>query len=579
MAEQILSAGVYTNEVDQSFLPPQPVAVGAAIIGPTVKGPVLVPVTVTSFSEYEAVFGRTFSSGSDASEKDYEYFTSLAAKEYLRYGNTLTVVRIAGNGYAPATADVTASGVDNTSFTLETLADGADQNSESTETTNGLLPSGSVNNLRWEVTNVNDSRGTFTLLIRRGDDTTRNKVILEQYNNLTLDPNSPNYLPRVVGDQNYTIATDGTTRYLQLTGSYPNRSRYVRVVSNRTTINYLDNNGNVRLGRLSGSLPAEVSGTFSGGNSGLVTAPAKFYQAIEDGNVQGLDYSSTTATSGGSALNDAISLLSNRDEFNIDVLMIPGLISNTHTELREQAISMVESRGDTFLILDPVLFGSTVSTATAAADAVDTSYAAMYYPWVKIPAATGENVWVPPSVVVGGVFAFNDVFAAPWFAPAGLNRGTLDNVIQAERKLTKANRDTLYDAGINPIATFPNAGVTIYGQKTLQKKASALDRINVRRLLIAAKRFVSDASRQLVFEQNSTVTRNRFLNIVNPYFENVQQRQGLYAFRVIMDETNNTPDVIDRNQLVGQIYLQPTRTAEFILLDFIVQPTGAEFPS
>jgi phage tail sheath protein FI len=143
--------------------------------------------------------------------------------------------------------------------------------------------------------------------------------------------------------------------------------------------------------------------------------------------------------------------------------------------------------------------------------------------------------------------------------------------------LNQAERDQLYEAKINPIATFPGNNICIWGQKTLQERSTALDRINVRRLLITLKKFIASSSRYLVFEQNTLQTRNRFLNIVNPYLESVQQQQGLYAFRVVMDETNNTPDVIDRNQLVGGIYLQPTRTAEFIVLDFNIMPTGATF--
>jgi phage tail sheath protein FI len=161
-----------------------------------------------------------------------------------------------------------------------------------------------------------------------------------------------------------------------------------------------------------------------------------------------------------------------------------------------------------------------------------------------------------------------------------LNRGGLAGlgVTEAKTRLTHAERDRLYEDRINPIASFPNQGVVVFGQKTLQSKPSALDRINVRRLLIALRKFIASASQYLVFEQNTTATRNRFLNIVNPYLEQVQSNSGLSAFRVVMDESNNTADVIDRNQLVGQIYIQPTRTAEFIVLDFVVQPTGATFP-
>jgi phage tail sheath protein FI len=181
--------------------------------------------------------------------------------------------------------------------------------------------------------------------------------------------------------------------------------------------------------------------------------------------------------------------------------------------------------------------------------------------------------------MIGGVYAFNDSVSEPWFAPAGINRGGLSNVIRAEQKLPQSSRDSLYSGNVNPIATFPGTGTVVYGQKTLQKQASALDRVNVRRLLIALKSYISQVANNLVFEQNTIATRNQFLSQVNPYLESVQQRQGLYAFKVIMDDSNNTADVIDRNQLVGQIYIQPTKTAEFIYLDFNILPTGATFPA
>jgi hypothetical protein len=151
-------------------------------------------------------------------------------------------------------------------------------------------------------------------------------------------------------------------------------------------------------------------------------------------------------------------------------------------------------------------------------------------------------------------------------------------VLDAYTRLTHAERDELYEGRINPIATFPGTGVCVWGQKTLQARPSALDRINVRRLLIAVKKYIASATKYLVFENNTAATRNRFLSIANPYFENIQQRQGLYAFKVVMDETTNTPDVIDRNEMRGQIFLQPAKTAEFIIVDFNIMPTGASFP-
>lgn len=580
MAERIVSPGVFTREVDQSFLPAGLAAIGAAVIGPTAKGPAGIPTVVTSYSDYLQKFGGTITSGSGAVQGSYKYLTNYMAQEYLKYADTLTVVRILAGGYGPASAAVTCSGVGANAFSLYTLSDGADQNSSGSEGSNNTLTAGTVNNLRWEITGVNNTKGTFTLLIRRGDDTGKRKIILEQYNNLTLDPNSNNYIAKVIGDQVYTLRDSGTTDpFLQLSGSYQNRSNFVRVEVERTTYNYLDANGNIRDNALSSSLPAAVSGTFSGGSDGNVVHPIAFYDEITNTNTQGFNLG--LDASGSTSYTDAIFLLKNQDEYDINLLALPGLVDNfsNHSVILTTALTAMEDRSDAFLLIDPVEYGASIGQATAKAESRDTNYAATYWPWVKIPDVDlGRNVWVPASTLIPSVYAFNDRVAAPWYAPAGLNRGALDIAVQTERKLTQSNRDTLYESAVNPIATFPNAGVVVYGQKTLQKKSSALDRVNVRRLLIAAKKFVASATKYLVFENNTAATRNRFLSIVNPYFESVQQRQGLYAFKVVMDDTNNTPDVIDRNEMRGAIYLQPAKTAEFIIIDFNILPTGASFP-
>ena len=720
-SEKIISPGVFTNEIDQTFLPAAVADIGAALIGPTVKGPAGIPTVVQSYSEYQTMFGDTFKSGSSY----YQYLTSHTAKEYLKYGASLTVVRILDGVYSGASANVlTGSGnyytgsatagdteaAANTSFKLHTLADGAIMNSKdatsgdetaatatltfhagdvaeigdtltlvssdgtsvtytwvssgnesaadakvhasNTATTqvdslnnaivhssnhggkisvsqdgtglimtltqvsmdnpgnttivttgatsgqititshftggvtdpvgsNNLLLSGSKDNLRWEISTTNPKKGSFTLLIRRGDDNYKRKQTLESWNNLTLDENASNYIGKVIGDQVWTLrGSGGTDPYLQLSGSYPNKSKYVRVSAVKNTTDYLDENGNVRVPAASASMPGlgsgSYGGSFSGGSDGTVQHPKNFYDNITDANSQGLILTSATE------YEDAINILGNQDEYDINLVLMPGVTDAGGSgggALITKAIDMCEKRGDCFVIADPTLYESTIVAATNEADARHSSYAAMYYPWVQIPdPATFKNVWVPPSVVMGGVYAFNDSVAHPWFAPAGLNRGVIPTAIQAERKLTHTNRDTLYDSNVNPISTFPGQGVTVWGQKTLQKKASALDRVNVRRLLIKVKKFIASSSKFLVFEQNNAKTRSRFLSIVNPYLEQVQSNSGLNAFRVVMDETNNTPDLVDRNILYGQIFLQPTRTAEFIVLDFTVQPTGATFP-
>jgi|TARA_Y100000031_G_scaffold151824_1_gene193776 hypothetical protein len=502
-----------------------------------------------------------------------------------------------------------------------------------------------------------------------------NDGTLEEFDNLTLDPASPSYFAKRIGDRWVEIDTNGKLTYY---GNYPNLSKFIRVgdfsdmeedgvfrfpksvvpfghavLSNPSpggtripsasfkitqtdtngtfdasvpygidlltkyikedNMQYLapiansanaGNNVTMSLSDMFGNndFDTSISSTYTTGSSNLSLAdsatqqlkfvvpfqwgfdgrnPATPYYVgsdIVNSNTQGFDCQSSTA-SGSIAYKRAINAISNPDEFDINLLVTPGVIHGLHSSVTNHAISKVESRADAFYILDAAGYGDSISTVKATIKTVDTNYAGTYYPWVKIEDRdTSRPVWVPPSVVLPGTIAYTDKVAHEWFAPAGLNRGGLTTVLEAKTKLTHAERDDLYENRINPIASFPGQGVVVFGQKTLQSKPSALDRINVRRLLIAMRKFIASASRYLVFEQNSQALRNRFLNIVNPYLEQVQQNSGLSAFRVVMDESNNTPDVIDRNQLVGQIFIQPTRTAEFIVLDFIVQPTGAAFP-
>ena len=315
---------------------------------------------------------------------------------------------------------------------------------------------------------------------------------------------------------------------------------------------------------------------FTGAESQLA---GEYTQTTAGQNLYGFDLSGTDKA-GYKGYKKAIDILENQDEYDINMLSLPGVIKQYHSKITSKAIDMVENRGDCFYVMDLAGKESSVNAAVAEVAGLDTNYAAVYYPWVKVfDDASNKPVFVPPSVIVPGAIAASDRIGAEWFAPAGLNRGILGNVIETKIRLNQAERDQLYEGKVNPIATFPRTGVCIWGQKTLQERSTALDRINVRRLLIALKKFIASSSRYLVFEQNTLQTRDRFLSIVNPYLESVQQRQGLFAFRVQMDESNNTPTVVDRNQLIGAIYLQPAKTAEFIILDFNILPTGATFPS
>ena len=565
MAETLISPGVLARENDSSFIRQQPITVGAAIIGPTVLGPVEIPTLVTSYSDYVNKFGAGFESGSD----NYSYFTSITAYNYFNNGGTsLLVARVVTGSYTAASSSTIGSigTTGSAALVLKTISKGTIMNSTGPEVSSSLS-SGSADNVRWQILNADTSSGTFSLLIRQGDDTATNPNVLETWTNLSLDPFAPNFVSKVLGDQvqNY----NSTNNQIETSGSYFNQSRYVYVSAvNNLTPHYFDNNGVAKI-QFTGSIPQNASGSF-GSATGAIKGGAKFYETISSSDTQGLT---------GGCYDNMISLLSNQDEYKFNIILTPGLYNSGYTSQCTSIITNTQTRGDSLFVLDLVPFNSTVATATAQANSRNTSYAASYWPWVQmIDPATGKNVWVPASTVLAGVFAYNDSVAEPWFAPAGINRGGLQ-VIRAEQKLPQSSRDTLYSNKVNPIATFPGTGTVVYGQKTLQTQASALDRVNVRRLLISLKNYISQVANTLVFEQNSIATRNAFLSQVNPYLESVQQKQGLYAFRVIMDDTNNTADVIDRNQLIGQIYIQPTRTAEFIYLDFNILPTGATFPA
>jgi hypothetical protein len=568
MAETLISPGVLSRENDQSFITSQPVTVGAAIIGPTVKGPVEIPTVVTSYSQYQNIFGTTFTSGSNS----YTYFTSIAAYNYFQNGGqSLLVSRVVTGSFTAATSSKIANEFTSESIQLATLSKGTIMNSTSSLYTNGALHSGSADNIRWEVINSNTASGTFDLLIRRGDDNSNTKTVLETWTNLSLDPFASNYVSRVIGD--YEFNYNQTKNQIEVSGSYPNASSYVRVKSiGYATPNYFDNTGTAK-DIYTGSIPVNSSGSFGAADGDLfVGGEAAYYDTTPSvSNSQGIPSSSYA---------NMINLLSNTDDYKFNLLVAPGLYNSIQTSQVTSIISNTQNRGDSIFVLDLVPYNSNLSAVTTQATSRDTSYAASYWPWLQvIDPDLGKNVWVPASTLIPAVYAFNDNASEPWFAPAGINRGGLGQVTRVEQKLPQTSRDTLYNNKVNPIATFPGTGVVVYGQKTLQTKASALDRVNVRRLLITLKSYISQVAQNLVFEQNTIATRNAFLAQVNPYLESVQQRQGLYAFKVIMDDTNNTADVIDRNQLIGQIYLQPTKTAEFIYLDFNILPTGATFPA
>ena len=674
-----------------------------------VSGSFTTDTSIPGFSAFLAGNGASVSASIVSTDNSYITKTygkspkSVDYPVYVQYENknasslfnkmadvTISLEQVTGTNYAfledyktAATPFITSQKIGTTAknlFKFHTLSHGT---SVSSEVKIGIRDI----RLASEVSDPN-GYGTFTVEVRRvnttniantpysSQDTDRTPDIVESFTNLNLDPDSPRYISRVIGDRYSTITDAGD---IVVNGDYPNLSKFIRVevdpgvaektnnetlipfgfvaltspipmysaslnlaavetltsqvqttfnsrnyfgfdFDNLNNLNYLSpiptsnsttgSNVDFYLGDVSQDAEANFPTSTTAYSGSLTTAlnantftsnvsinTRKFIVPMQGGfdgarpnlpklsgtnikstNTFGFDCSGT-ATTGTKAYNKAFTLLSNADYYDMNMLITPGVIDSLHPLVTSAARNLVEQRQDTFYIMDSNALTDNIDTVVQQVTNIDSNYAATYFPWVRV-VDPGKNkpIFVPPSVVMPGVLAFNDVVTAPWYAPAGLTRGGLTTAIGTYKNLSQSNRDELYENRVNPIANFPNEGICVWGQKTLQARPSALDRVNVRRLLIEVKKFIASSTKYLVFEQNTSATRNRFLSIVNPYLEQVRAQQGLSAFRVVMDETNNTPDVIDRNLMYGQIFLQPTRTAEFIVLDFNIQPTGASFP-
>jgi len=591
----------------------------------------------TDVNDVESVFGTSAFGTKDAYVYGYFKNSSInldshASASVNVLGNQLFTFD-AQEALTPMIKSQTISGLRESLFQFETLGVGNSANTKVKIGISNIKAAGSINGTDY---------GTFTITVRDYADTNKKKIVLETYSNVNLDPNSPNFISRVIGDRKLSIDSLGK---ITETGDWVNNSKYVRVIN----LNYSAPVQAVPFGHLAYTLPVSASAAIgskipavsfltasatqyggidldgntdnsiyikpiptgagvgsnsvfgldasNGGTLSVGSTSAQFVVAFQEGfdgmnpatpiytgaditagNSQGFNL--TNALSSGSvAYAKHIAALSNADEFDINMVVTPGVIKRLHSSVATSVLDMVEARNDCFYIMDTTAAGDSVETATGQANSIDSNMVATYYPWIKtVDVNTNKLITVPPSVLLPGVFAANDRVAAEWFAPAGLNRGGLTGAVGVLNRLTQSERDELYESKVNPIVIFPGvASPVVFGQKTLQDKPSALDRINVRRLLLTVRKYIASTSRYLVFEQNTSTTRQAFLNIVNPYLTGIQQNQGLYAFRVVMDESNNTPDVVDRNIMKGAIYLQPTKTAEFIQIDFNILPTGAAF--
>ena len=294
-----------------------------------------------------------------------------------------------------------------------------------------------------------------------------------------------------------------------------------------------------------------------------------------------------TANSTVSAYRKAVEIMSSKSDVDIQLLAIPGL---RHSSVTDFAVNKIEDRFDAMYIMDIEEKDRFDNVITSSAQkphvgytvssfknrGLDSSFAASYFPDVVVQdGETRSLVQVPPSVAVLGAYALNDKLAHPWYAPAGFSRGALDTVEITSVKLNRTNLDDLYEADINPIAEFPGIGITIWGQKTLQAANSALDRVNVRRLLIDVRRKVRNIANTLLFEPNREETLERFSSLVNPILQKIQEQSGVERYKAVIDTSTTTQADVENNTIRGKIYLQPTRSVEFVALDFVVTNAGS----
>jgi phage tail sheath protein FI len=280
----------------------------------------------------------------------------------------------------------------------------------------------------------------------------------------------------------------------------------------------------------------------------------------------------------------------NPEAVDINVFVTPGIDFINNSNLVENAIDIVEQdRADSIYIMTAPDYNMFVPNTnnfdgdfiypqeivdSLEESGIDSNYTATYYPWILVrDGVNNTQIYIPPTSEVVRNLALTDNIAFPWFATAGYTRG-LVNAVKARKKLTQEDRDTLYVGRINPIATFSDVGTVIWGNKTTQIRESALDRINVRRLLLQARKLISAVAVRLLFEQNDDQVRQQFLDSVNPILDSIRRDRGLIDFRVVV---SSSPEDLDANQLVGKIYLKPTRALEFIDIEFLITPTGASF--
>ncbi len=607
-----LSPGIYTREVDFSFYVKQISTSSCGMVGVAERGPINKPVLVTSWEQFINKFGSYLQAGYLAyaaraffdnggsvlfvnriahltDPTDRNTLTAVKAQVVLkdRRAATATLVtgtvgtdRIAWRAILPGAAgnavsvELVAAGND-TPLSVEVLGQAITVNlatdgvGDPVSTADQLVaavvgsPEASARvtaetqdaGIVQAAASANLSGGQNaldTLKVRAADEGTWGARLSVQVEDGSLDP---------TGAFNLVVRHKGEVvevfKDLSMDEAAPNHVELV--VNERSDFITVED-----LGTVSGlPLDRPVIGVFdlSGGNDGLT--------GLDDA-----DYSGDPSQHTGFYAFDEIDAL--------NLIMVPGV---TTAEVIHAGVTYAENRQDLMLLAEAPIHLEPLEAVDFrkgqgmySHGAFNSSYAALYYPWIEInDPVTGKRKLVPPSGAVAGCYARSDKKTHVWYAPAGIDRGRVFNALSLGYKTSRGERDVLYPEGVNVIASFPDSGINIWGQKTLQSQPSALDRVNVRRLMMFIEEAIAESSRFVVFEPNNPQTWRALIRLINPFMQDIKDKGGLYDFAVQCDEETNTPAVIDRNELVARVFVKPTKTAEFIELNFVLTATGADF--
>ena len=574
-----LSPVVDVNEIDlTTTIPAVATSIAATVLRGTYKGPENKTTLITNVNELIDTFGRPTSySGC--------YEDILSASGYLKYGSALYCTRtmptsatFAGTKAASGAATTFTAYASGSAFILMDM-DGDDPDEFGSETVTGSDPFWLIassrgswgNNIRVAVvdyatyntiarTSTNASWETFSVIRGIDSQLTDNKdfLIIVQVlpqNAVNTSASSAEWETKEV----WNVSTDENRVDDQ------GRKKFVETVINAQS-NYIRISGNELISNATITISTSAWQQFGGG----------------------IDSDGGTITSLGTEITDPIiiagfDLYANPEEIDVNIF----IDSDKSTGVKQELITICEARKDCIAILD-CMYGDVVfNKGNETVDLMEyrngtlnenTSYASIYSNWIEVyDKWNGKYRWCPASGHVAGIVANTDNVSDPWFAPAGLNRALITNIRRLAWNPTLGDRDLLYKNGLNPIVSFSGQGKVIWGQKTLLQKESAFNRINVRRLFIILEKAISTAAKYFLFEPNDDLTRLQLINMIDPFLRDVRSRRGVYDYMIVCDATNNTPERIDRNELWCDIYIKPTRAAEFIVLNFIATKTEASF--